>query len=163
MKKILLIKDGRTLGAGVATSDEDLAHAIKELSPLTKEGAELKIVECDSFQEEIQKNLMGDYKLTVNVKALDSDSAMEKLEKLLNGNNEITIDDNCYDDYWDDGYNDCCDDEEECNDYYCDDEGCDNEYCEDSHCDNAGNNCPHRSKCDGTKEDCRECQFDKLL
>lgn len=154
MKKILLIKDGRTLGAGVATSDEDLAQAIKELSPLTKEGAELKIVECDNFQEEIQKNLMHDNQIMVNVKALDGDSARKKLEALLEGNQEIEIAHDCYDDDYEDYYEDDFIDDE-----YDEDEVID----EDNDEDEIGNDCVHREKCDGTVDDCRNCQFSKLL
>lgn len=154
MKKFLLIKNGTTLGAGVAKDDDDLADAIKEFAPLIAEGCEIKIVDGGTMQEEIQKNLMHDNQIMVNVKALDGDSARKKLETLLEGNQEIEIVHDCYDDDYEDYYeDDFVDDEYE-------DEVIDEDNDEDD--DKSDNNCVHREKCDGTKEDCRNCQFKNL-
>lgn len=154
MKKFLLIKNGATLGAGVAKGDDDLADAIKEFAPLIAEGCEIKIVDGGSMQEEIRKNLMHDNQIMVNVKALDGDSARKKLETLLEGNQEIEIVHDCYDDDYEDYYeDDFVDDEYE-------DEVIDEDNDEDD--DKSDNNCVHREKCDGTKEDCRNCQFKNL-
>lgn len=154
MKKFLLIKNGTTLGAGVAKDDDDLADAIKEFAPLIAEGCEIKIVDGGTIQEEIQKNLMHDNQIMVNVKALDGDSARKKLETLLEGNQEIEIVHDCYDDDYEDYYeDDFVDDEYE-------DEVIDEDNDEDD--DKSDNNCVHREKCDGTKEDCRNCQFKNL-
>lgn len=151
MKKFLLIKNGATLGAGVAKDDNDLADAIKEFAPLIAEGCEIKIVEGGSMQEEIQKNLMHDNQIMVNVKALDSDSARKKLEALLEGNQEIEIVHNDYDDDYEDYYEDDFIDDE-----YNEDEAVDEDNDE---TDESGKYCVHREKCDGTTEDCRCCEF----
>ena len=155
MKKFLLIKNGTTLGAGVAKDDDDLADAIKEFAPLIAEGSEIKIVDGGSMQEEIRKNLMHDNQIMVNVKALDGDSARKKLETLLEGNQEIEIVHDCYDDDYEDYYEDDFVDDE-----YDEDEVIDEDNDEDD--DKSDNNCVHREKCDGTKEDCRNCQFKNL-
>lgn len=156
MKKFLLIKNGVTLGAGVAKDDNDLADAIKEFAPLIAEGCEIKIVDGGSMQEEIRKNLMHDNQIMVNVKALDGDSARKKLEALLEGNQEIEIVHDCYDDDYEDYYEDDFVDDE-----YDEDEVVDEDNDEDD--DKSDNNCVHREKCDGTTEDCRNCQFSKIL
>ena len=161
MKKFLLIKNGVTLGAGVAKDDDDLADAIKEFAPLIAEGCEIKIVDAGSMQEEIQKNLMHDNQIMVNVKALDGNSARKKLEALLEGNQEIEIVHDCYDDDYEDYYeDDFVDDEYDEDD---EDEVIDEDNDEDENKDEIGNDCVHREKCDGTVDDCRNCQFSKLL
>lgn len=156
MKKFLLIKNGATLGAGVAKDDDDLADAIKEFAPLIAEGCEIKTVDGGSMQEEIQKNLMHDNQIMVNVKALDGDSARKKLEALLEGNQEIEIVHDCYDDDYEDYYEDDFIDDE-----YDEDEVIDEDDNKDN--DKAGNDCVHREKCDGTVDDWRRCLFSKLL
>ena len=158
MKKFLLIKNGVTLGAGVAKDDDDLADAIKEFAPLIAEGCEIKIVEGDLMQEEIRKNLMHDNQIMVNVKALDGDSARKKLEALLEGNQEIEIVHDCYDDDYEDYYEDDFVDDE-----YDEDEVIDEDNDEDENKDEIGNDCVHREKCDGTVDDWRRCLFSKLL
>lgn len=158
MKKFLLIKNGVTLGAGVAKDDDDLADAIKELAPLIAEGCEIKIVDGGSMQEEIQKNLMHDNQIMVNVKALDGDSARKKLEALLEGNQEIEIVHDCYDDDYEDYYEDDFIDDE-----YDEDEVIDEDNDEDENKDEIGNDCVHREKCDDTVDDWRRCLFSKLL
>lgn len=158
MKKFLLIKNGVTLGAGVAKDDDDLADAIKEFAPLIAEGCEIKIVDGDSMQEEIRKNLMHDNQIMVNVKALDGDSARKKLEALLEGNQEIEIVHDCYDDDYEDYYEDDFVDDE-----YDEDEVIDEDNDEDENKDEIGNDCVHREKCDGTVDDWRRCLFSKLL
>lgn len=158
MKKFLLIKNGATLGAGVAKDDDDLADAIKEFAPLIAEGCEIKIVDGGSMQEEIRKNLMHDNQIMVNVKALDGDSARKKLEALLEGNQEIEIVHDCYDDDYEDYYEDDFVDDE-----YDEDEVIDEDNDEDENKDEIGNDCVHREKCDGTVDDWRRCLFSKLL